>query len=113
MAVAEATKDNFEELTADGVVLVDVWGPDCKPCVALNPHVEKIAEANPDVSVVKLEAPKARRLCMSMRMMSLPVFLVFKDGEEVARLSDPQLTPDKLQSWVDEQLESVRGEVKS
>lgn len=113
MAVAEATKENFEELTADGVVLVDIWGPDCKPCVALNPLVEKIAEANPDVDVVKLEAPKARRLCMSMKMMSLPVFLVFKDGEEVARLSDPQLTPDKLQSWVDEQLESVRGEVKS
>jgi thioredoxin-like negative regulator of GroEL len=113
MAVAEATKENFEELTAEGIVLVDVWGPDCKPCVALNPHVEKIAEQYPDVSVVKLEAPKARRLCMSMRMMSLPVFLIFKDGEEVVRLSDPQLTPDKLQSWVDEELESVRGEVKS
>ena len=112
-ALAEATKDNFKELVAEGLVLVDVWGPDCRPCVALNPHVEKIAEQYPDVQVVKQEAPIARRLCMEMRMMGLPVFLVFQDGEEVARLSDPQLTPDRLQEWVDETLGSLRGEVKS
>ena len=111
-APVEATKENFKELVADGVVLVDVWGPDCRPCVALNPHVEEIAEQNPDIRVVKLEAPKARRLCMEMRMMGLPVFVVFKDGEEVDRLSDPQLSPNRLDEWLEETLPKVREEVE-
>ncbi len=98
--VTEATKENFRELVGEGAVLVDVWGPDCKPCVALEPHVEQIAEERPDLRVVKLEAPKARRLCMEMRIMGMPAFLYFRDGDEVARLSDPQLSPAKLREWV-------------
>lgn len=100
--VTEATKENFRELVGEGTVLVDVWGPDCKPCVALEPHVEQIAEERPELRVVKLEAPKARRLCMEMRIMGMPAFLLFRDGDEVARLSDPQLSPAKLREWVEE-----------
>jgi thioredoxin 1 len=100
--VTEATKEYFRELVGEGKVLVDVWGPDCKPCVALEPHVEKIAEERPDLQVVKLEAPKARRLCMEMRIMGMPAFLFFRDGDEVSRLSDPQLSPAKLRQWVEE-----------
>src|SRR4028118_1749383 len=60
-AVSEATRENFDELVASGTTLVDVWGPDCRPCLALKPHVEKLAEARDDVKVVMLEAPEARR----------------------------------------------------
>lgn len=102
--VTEATKDDFEEVVSSGTVLVDVWGPDCKPCVALEPHVQRISSERNDLKVVKLEAPKARRLCMKLGLMGLPVFMIYKDGEEVTRLSGPQVTPDKLQSWVDENL---------
>ena len=38
--VAEATKETFRDLVADGLVLVDVWGPDCQTCLALMPLVE-------------------------------------------------------------------------
>ncbi|MDP9073167.1 MAG: thioredoxin family protein [Actinomycetota bacterium] len=102
-AVLEATRDNFRELVADGVVLVDVWGPDCRPCLALLPHVEELAvRLAGELRVVKLEAPKARRLCMELGLMTLPSFLMFRDGKEVARLSDPALTAIKLTRWLDE-----------
>jgi thioredoxin-like negative regulator of GroEL len=107
-AVAEATKDNFQDLIAEGTVLVDVWGPQCVPCVALAPHVDQLAEERPDISVVKLEAPKARRVCIDLRVMTMPTFLLFRDGEEVARLSDPNLSPDKLQEWLSETLEAPK-----
>src|SRR4028119_1078822 len=45
-AVAQATRENFDELVESGTTLVDVWGPDCRPCPALKPHVEKLAEAH-------------------------------------------------------------------
>jgi thioredoxin-like negative regulator of GroEL len=103
--IAEATRDTFQDLVSEGTVLVDVWGPDCQPCLALEPHVEKLAEAHADeLKVVKLEAPKARRLCMSMGLMGLPVFLLFRDGAEVARIGGDQVNAAKLTSWLDEQL---------
>jgi thioredoxin-like negative regulator of GroEL len=104
--VAEATRDNFKDLVAEGTVLVDVWGPDCQPCLALNPHVEKLAEAHAgELKVVKLEAPKARRLCMSMGLMGLPVFLVFKNGEEVDRIGGPDAnTPAQVTAFVEKNL---------
>ena len=101
-AVSEATKDDFRDLVSEGLVLVDVWGPDCRPCLALMPHVERLAEERPELSVVKLEAPKARRLCMELRVMGLPAFVLFRDGEEVARTNGPEVTPAGLEAWLDE-----------
>ena len=106
--IVEATRETFRDLVAHGTVLVDVWGPDCRPCVALFPHVETLAEKYAgQMQVVKLEAPKARRLCLELSIMGMPAFLLFRDGEEVARLSDPALSPLRLNQWVDEQQEGV------
>jgi thioredoxin-like negative regulator of GroEL len=107
-ALAEATRENFKELIAEGTVLLDVWGPSCQPCFALMPHVENMAETIDDLTVVKLEAPKARRICMELGLMTLPSFVMFQDGEEVSRLSDPNLSADKLSAWVDQTLAEIR-----
>jgi thioredoxin 1 len=103
-SVVEATKDDFRDLVADGVVLVDVWGPSCAPCLALMPHVETLADTRSGLRVVKVEAPKARRLCLELKVMGLPAFLLFRDGQEVARLAEPDLGPARLESWLDEAL---------
>jgi len=105
--LTEATKETFSDLVADGVVLVDVWGPACQRCLALLPHVEALAARRPDLRVVKLEAPKARRVCMDLRLMGLPAFLLFKDGEEVARLADPDLTGEQLDGWLARSLDAA------
>ena len=106
--VVEATREDFFDLVADGTVLVDVWGPSCAPCLALLPHVEALAATRPELRVVKVEAPKARRLCMELKVMGLPAFLLFRDGEEVARLAEPELRPDRLESWLDGALATER-----
>ena len=103
-----ATRENFDELVASGTTVVDVWGPDCKPCLALMPHVEKLAEAHPDLDFVKLEAPKARRVCIRLGVHGLPTFLLMRDGEELARLSAPTITPAQLREWLDKSLERTK-----
>lgn len=100
--VVDATKDNFEELVSQGTVLVDVWGPECRPCFMLMPHVEKMAEDRAELTVVKLEAPKARRLCMTLRVMGLPAFILYRDGNEIGRLSGGDITPASLEAWLDQ-----------
>ncbi len=109
--VAEATRENFDELVESGTTLVDVWGPDCRPCLALKPHVEKLAEARDDLKVVMLEAPKARRVCIRLKVHGLPTFLLMHDGEEVARLSASTITPAQLNTWLDTSLGEMREEV--
>ena len=111
MAVTEATRENFDEVAGTGTTLVDVWGPECKPCLMLMPHVEKLAEARPDLNVVKLEAPKARRVCIRLKVHGLPTFLLLQDGEELSRLSAPSITPTQLKDWLDESLDQTREEV--
>ncbi len=110
-SVAEATRENFDELVASGTTLVDVWGPECRPCLALKPHVEKLAEARDDISVVMLEAPKARRVCIRLKVHGLPTFLLLNDGEEVARLSESTISPAELKDWLDKSLDEMREEV--
>lgn len=108
--VTDATREDFDELVSAGLVLVDVWAQSCRPCVALAPHVEEIAANHPELAVVKLDASKARRVCMAHQVSGLPTFLLFRDGEEVGRLTDPDLKPDQLDAWLATELEQQHGE---
>jgi thioredoxin 1 len=86
----EVNSGSFEEevLHSSQPVLVDFWGPQCGPCLALMPKVEALAERYGDkVRMMKVEAPKNRRLCLSLKVLSLPTFLFFKNGKEVDRLT--------------------------
>lgn len=107
--VVEATRETFRSLVAEGLALVDVWGPECRPCIALMPHVERIAKEQPDLSVVKLEAPKARRICIEMQVHGLPTFLLMRDGQEVARISRSTISPGELDAWLAEALAGAAG----
>ncbi len=109
-AVVDATKETFRDLVSSGLVLVDVWGPECRPCFALMPHVERQADERPELTVVKLEAPKARRLCMELGLLGLPAFVLFHDGEEVDRLGGPEVTPESLQDWLDGAISQAGGQ---
>jgi thioredoxin-like negative regulator of GroEL len=59
-----------------------------------------IASANPDLTVVKLDASKARRLCMSLQVRGLPTILLLHDGQEVDRICDPNLVTDQVDTWL-------------
>lgn len=110
MSTVEATADNFEDVVNDGLVLVDVWGPECQPCLALAPHVDRIADERSELTVAKLDATKARRVCMRRGVMGLPTFLLFRDGEEVARINESDLDVDRLEEWLNETLKDLPQE---
>ncbi len=99
----ETTKDSFESdvTSAKGYVLVDFWGPSCVPCLGLMPHVEALAEENKsNLKVVKVDASKNRRLCIDLKVMGLPSFLLFEDGNEVDRLSGKELTAEQVREFI-------------
>lgn len=108
-AVVDATKDTFDELVASGLVLVDVWAESCRPCVALAPHMHTVADRHPGLTVVKLDAGKARRKCMSLQVRGLPTVLLYQDGQEVARLTDTNLVAERLDQWLAAELDRLRA----
>ena len=86
----EVDKDSFETevVGSELPVVVDFWGPQCVPCLALMPSVEDVAaKYEGRIKVAKVEAPKNRRLCLSLKVLALPTFLFYKDGKEVERMS--------------------------
>lgn len=105
----EVTKDDFRDAVARGTVLVDVWGPGCALCVAMMPQVEQLAEVLGDVAVVKLDSSKNRRLCIEMRVMGLPAFLLFRDGQEVSRIGGSEVTFDRMKAWLDQNLDNLEN----
>jgi thioredoxin-like negative regulator of GroEL len=108
--LVDATKENFDELVGSGLVLVDVWAQSCRPCVALAPHMAALAGTHPELTVVKLDASKARRLCMTLQVRGLPTLLLYQDGKEVARITDPNLVAEQVDTWLATELN--RREVK-
>ena len=86
----EVNTENFEQevVKSPQPVVVDFWGPQCGPCLALMPQVEALGEKYGDrIKMTKVEAPKSRRLCLNLRVMGLPTFLFYKEGKEVSRLT--------------------------
>ena len=84
----EATVDTYNELTSEGNVLVDFWGPRCQPCIAMMPTIAKLEEeAGGAVRVVKVNSAENRDICRELKVFGLPTYVVMRDGEELERLS--------------------------
>ena len=101
-------KDNFEaEVINSGLpVIVDFWGPQCAPCLALMPDVEKLAEEYAGrIKIGKLNAAENRRFCMTQKVMGLPTFLFYKGGECRERLSGDEVTLEAVKAAAERLLE--------
>ena len=92
-------KENFEKevLQSEMPCVVDLWGPQCGPCLALMPDVEKLAESfKGRIKFCKLNVAENRRLVISLRVMAVPTFLFYKGGENIVRLTGDSVSIEKI-----------------
>ena len=78
------TKENFQEevLDAKQPVLVDMFATWCGPCKMMSPVIEELAEEyEGQVKVGKVDIDADSELAAQYGIMSVPTFLVFKDGQ--------------------------------
>ena len=87
MAVTKLTVDNFEQevLQADKPVLVDFYADWCGPCKMMSPVVDEVAEEEVDVKVCQINIDENMDIAQKYRVMSIPTFIAFKNGEEAGR----------------------------
>jgi thioredoxin 1 len=114
-AALTLTDDNFadEVQSFKGLVLVDFWAEWCTPCHVMAPRVEEVAAkfaGNPQIKVGKFDVDSNEKVAFEQRVMSLPTFRLFKDGEvideligtrpaeDLAELITRNLTPAKAEA---------------
>ena len=97
----DLSSDIFEQevLKSNVPVLVDFWGPKCAPCLALMPHVESLeTKYGANFKITKVDASRNRRMCLNLKVLGLPTFLIYKDGKEVVRLTGDALTIGEIEA---------------
>jgi len=98
MSLLKLNRENFESevLSRSGVALVDFYADWCGPCKMIAPVIEEVAEERQDVAVGKLNVDADPELAAKYGVMSIPTLIVFKDGQEISRVSGYRPKQDVL-----------------
>jgi thioredoxin 1 len=84
--LSDATFD--EEIgSATEPVLVDFWAEWCGPCKMVAPILSEIADEHEGkIVIAKLNVDDNPDIARRYSVMSIPTMIVFRDGEEAARI---------------------------
>lgn len=85
--VIDVKKSNFQEevISADKLVLVDLYATWCTPCKALAPVLEELADKYADkIKVVKVNVDEEESIAAKFGIASIPTVIFFKNGQTAA-----------------------------
>jgi thioredoxin 1 len=88
-SVTTLSDSTFDEEigAADEPVLVDFWAEWCGPCKMVAPILDEIAEEHDGkIRIAKLNVDDNPEIARRFSVMSIPTLIVFRDGEEAARI---------------------------
>ncbi len=86
-------------------IVVDFWAEWCMPCRMMSPVLEELAKEMENIKFYKVNVDKVTELARRFGVMSIPTFVVFKDGREAGRIVGAM--PKQL---FRQQLERILGE---
>ncbi len=90
----EVMAPEFEESYNKGVVLADFFSATCGPCKMLSFVLNDVEKALGDkVTILKVNFDQNKELTEKFEVKGYPTIIIFKDGEEVKRLSGLQQKP--------------------
>ena len=98
----ELTPANFEEVTKEGVSMVDFWAPWCGPCRMFAPVIEELSgDFVGKAKICKVNTDEEQDLAVKYGIRSIPTILFMKNGEVVDQMvgaSSKQAFADKINS---------------
>ncbi len=85
MRELDAASWDAEVLQAEGPVVVDFWAPWCRPCEAVRPILEELAEESAGrVGFAALDIDEFPEIASRYGILSIPTVILFAGGEAQA-----------------------------
>jgi thioredoxin 1 len=89
--MTELNNENYTDFIKDGIAIVDIWSPTCRPCLQLMPIIEEIStQMGETTSFGKLNAADFREKALSLNIRSIPTLLFYKNGKLITQTSGLQ-----------------------
>ncbi|MBI1402756.1 MAG: thioredoxin [Porphyrobacter sp.] len=106
MATVTVTDSSFKSdvLDSDTPVLVDFWADWCGPCKMIAPALEEISEELAGkIKIAKIDIMENTDIAAQMGVQSIPLMVLFKNGEAVARKVGAA-PKSQLKGWIESEL---------
>src|SRR3989344_7755296 len=96
----ELNKTNFEKEISKGKVVVKYTANWCAPCRMMAPIFEALSKEIKNVKFSELDVDKTPEIAAKFTVMSIPTFMIFKDGKQIKTLVGG-MSKEKLKSEIE------------
>jgi len=102
----QITSNEFasEVLGSPVPVIVDFFTEQCHPCRTMSPVIEEVECASGGtLKVVKIDASDESGLAAAFRVNTVPTFLLFRGGEQIAQFIGAR-SRREVERWIEDSL---------
>lgn len=102
MGIVELNASNFESyvIQNEEPIIVDFYATWCGPCRMMEPVLEKFAKGHETCCIGKVNVDRHPELAEEFHVMSVPTFILFRDGKPETRVSG-MMKKKELEKWVE------------
>lgn len=109
--VTEETFQQIVEVSADVLVVIDLWATWCEPCKQLSPVLERLAEqANGSWILAKVDVDANPRIAQAFGVQSVPTVVAIAAGQPVEAFAGAQPEP-QVRQWIAGLLDALRDKL--
>lgn len=84
--IAAMTMDNLDRIVkSNQVVFIDFFAEWCGPCKKMNPILNKMADENKAIKLLKIDAEKNDNISGIFQVEAIPTYVIIKNGKQVWR----------------------------
>ena len=87
LGVIELNYSNFEQvISKETPTLVDFWAEWCGPCRTMHPVFTRLSKKFKKIRFARLNIDENRDIATKLGIQSIPIFIMFKNGQLVDRV---------------------------
>jgi len=102
--VSELSGKEFDNFTKEKLVVIDFYADWCMPCVMMAPVMEELSDKfKGKIKFGKVNIEDNQELAQKFKIVSLPTFILFKDGKQAEQFVGSRSIEDfeeKLKSFL-------------